>query len=445
VASGKIREAAVMYREAGNLEKTLQLAEACGLLDLAAPLLRERGDMTCLISLYEKYGHHSHAAQVYEEIHNWKGAAAQWEQASHYLEAAQDYLKAGLSSDAAKMAGNIENIAARVEILIRADHFGPAAEVMEHHNQLDQALDLYIQANRLEDALRIAERLEKWEIVSSLAVRCGALEKAAYARRRLGNLTKAAELYEQLAIEAETRLAPQQVSNRVAELYERALECLNERQEPPQRIHRLKKQIERNRQIPHIVLTIHESNQIFILNQLGILSVTLENIGWGQARNLEVYPSATFDSNLVAEVPPLEPGEIWAHSIRVRPIDPTQLGLNIEMKYWVRGQDVEGKNYNLSESVYLPVARELIEARHIKELLKNNTEKVYQIVDPGNVYLGNVDQRHDYVELRRGVVIDQSEVSKKTPSFCNYCGFPLVNYPDRSHCPRCESIIDRAP
>lgn len=436
-----LREASVMFRENGNIEKALQLAEASGCLELAEPFLRQRGKFNQLGDFYDRLGKYSDAAQMYEEAQKWRDAAIEWEKGREYLNAAKNYLKAGSKDDAGRVALLIEDSQKKLLLLLKAEKYGAAAEILEVNGKPEKALRLYRQSGQLGDALRVAENLQDWRIVADLALELGEYERAANALGMVGQMADAADAYEKAAVAMENKLSHGETSIRVAELYVAARKCLNEPVNDLPHIQRVQRKIEEHARLPRLRLACKPPERIFLLGENAKLEIYIENIGWGPACRIMCFLDSDFAGQDTLVIPLVKSADKRSVFIAMEPHNEKKVGPNVFIELHAQFLDQAGNSFLETTTIFIPIARDAAHAQEMRSNAGSPDSRNHSTIVYGTAFLGPVDQsRHqtDMIQLSsgEGLKIGSSD-DKNQPEFCATCEFPLKNFLGEVFCPRC--------
>jgi tetratricopeptide (TPR) repeat protein len=349
---GQLETAAAIYaRRLDRPREAALLYERAGQPGRAAPLWRALGDLRRARDCYEAAGHASglaetmaalgeplQAAHIYEQSGNLEAAASLYEQHGERSRAAELYDQLGYYSRARVIWESLGDWERQVEDLIREGQSAAAAAILDRRGQTERAAELYEQAGQLQSALELRLRLKHWERIVVLAEQLGDDEQAAQAHEQLGHFQLAAEAYERAAEHA-AAAAPID-DERVAALYEHAA-VLYESIYRERRAAACRDMVMRRRRLPRVVVT-GEAHDAFVEYEWNALTLRMENIGYGPARDISLELIGEFDVSDDLRVAYLLPERPVAREISVRP-HREHYGPKVPLKIVVSYQDQHGK------------------------------------------------------------------------------------------------------
>jgi outer membrane protein assembly factor BamB/tetratricopeptide (TPR) repeat protein len=348
---GRPREAALLYERAGQPGKAALLWEQLGELRHARDRYADAGDSGGLARTLAQLGEPRQAAHLYEQIGSFEAAAQLYEESGDRIKAAELYDQSGQYSRARAIWESLGRWERQVDDLLREGQPTEAATVLEQHGQLERAAELYEAAGQLLQALDLRVRLEHWERVTALAATVGDDEQAAVAHEQLHQQQPAAAAYERAAQQA----AAKADEERAAALYERAARLYAEIYDE-ERAAACRREVLRYHHLPEVVIS-GEADAPFVEYEWNVLTLRVENAGYGPARAITVALRGAFDVEGDLQIAVLPPQRSAALEISLRP-HREHYGPKVPLEIVLQYEDARGNRYEAMRRHRVHVVRQ---------------------------------------------------------------------------------------
>jgi tetratricopeptide (TPR) repeat protein len=419
-------------------------------LKRARDLYRDAGDKRGLARVLERIGQPLQAARLREEMDDLDDAARLYEEAGDRARAAELYLQLGKLPRAGALWISLGRWERHADALITNGRPAEAARILEDHDQLARAAELYEEAGDLESALRVELRRAHWESVADLASRLEDHEQEGKAYEQLGDPLKAGDAFRRAA---EQVVAAEPIDEaRAAALYEHAAAHFESVYREKDML-ACRRQVRRFLSLPELVVR-GRAAEAFIEHQWNVVSLEVENVGFGTACNIRVELSDNFETRQQEQIAGLAKTGRRSLNVHARPRE-NEVGARVPLDIIVTYEDTRGCSHQVTqvESVRVVesgsglLGRETPLEVHIRgDFIGPGAKKVagHEVQAGGQV--------GDRVDIRRGegsgVSVrscdtgDRVEIQRNGPPVrrCPACNLP-VRDPDERYCPDCGTPL----
>lgn len=394
---GEPYKAAELYRKAGEAtsdeearrdawQRAGQLYEEAEVWRKARAVYRDLGSPTRVARTYARQERWAEAAARFEKAGSLAQAGEMYERAEQWDKAAQTYEQAGDIESAKRCTAKLGDKDKLARLLVAQGMFNQAAAEYEQIGDLARAAELYLEADppRLADAAELYKRIEAWDQARTLFSQLGNLAEEAMCYQSLEEWEEAARLYEAAAQELEAEDQPD--ANRLAQLYGLAAQCWGEIFQRQHEAECLRKVI-RYRRLPDLELDVKQQEP-FVLGDKNVLLLTVKNVGFGVATDIDVETSGDFEGESIRSVPGLAVEGSQPLDFSVKPLESGRVLFQVEVSY----RDRLGGTHTGTARTYVAVER---------EPPATPTDFTPQYIFHGDM-IAYGGQKGDRVDIRRG-------------------------------------------
>ena len=307
---GSYGEAAALYEEIGDLDHAVQAYVKSGRTGYAAMMMWKKGRRKEASELYQMINQDDQAAEIMVEDHNFvkaaeiymrinkpdvaagvlvqggllEQAAAINEQIGQLRLAAEQYTQAGKIDQGIRLYTELQDWSHVVELAEKNGDSMGAADALVRLGQLERAAQLFQQAGQPDLAMAQYEALGKWEKVVAMADEQHLWQRKASALSNLGMMTQAGETYEQAARELNARSPDDDES--IAALFEAAAKCYTEDGDWLRQSACMNK-VCQLRKWPYLK-TRCDLPPNFFQGEYSLITLVVQNVGYSPAHNIQL-------------------------------------------------------------------------------------------------------------------------------------------------------------
>jgi tetratricopeptide (TPR) repeat protein len=277
---------------------------------------------------------------MYERSDQPLKAAEMYQQAGDRLKAAEMYDQAGEPLKAAEMYAELGQHTKAAELYEGAEEYAQAAALYERAGRFSKAAELYLQAEDLTRARQLYEQ-------------AGELVRAAELCVDLGLHYEAAQTYERAALSMEKEGEETDVDEReLGELFHLAAQ--NYRLEfDDVRADECHQKAIRYKRLPYIQFSISAEKGFRVL-EWNAFCLTVSNIGYGVARDIEFTASGAFKGDTTKRMSGLRHGDSREFKIAIMP---TEAGEQVPLTIKVSYRDPVGERRKVEREAFIQVAQ----------------------------------------------------------------------------------------